>query len=162
MNDILLTRRRKVARFTCHSTSQKPGVAGKLFSALGAVNVSMIHFFNADHGDDEGDIIFSVAEKDCEKAQEVAERIRGEIRAESVTVERALAILSFDLEETVCETVLDTMSVALRSLSSRKVDVKHISASRNRIFVVLPDRDAELAAGILTNALKDDPIIHPV
>ncbi len=162
MNDILLTRRRKVVRFTCHSVSMKPGMAGRLFSALGSEGINVIHMFNADHGENDGDIIFSVAEKHAGRTTEVLDRIRGEIEAGDITAEHDLAILSFDLEETVCDTVLDTMSVALRALISRKVDVKHISASRSRIFVVLYDRDADQAAGILTNALKDDPIIHPV
>ena len=162
MNDVLLTRRRKMVRFTCHDIPARPGMAGKIFTALGAAKINVIHMFNAEHGENEGDISFSVGEIYFDQAKEVIDGIQDEIGVADITVEHDIAILSFDLEDTVCETVLGTMTVALSVLSRQNVDVKHISGSRNRIFLVLPDAQADRASNILSRALKEDPIIHPI
>ncbi len=162
MSEVLLTRRRRMARFTCHKVPGRPGMAGKLFNALGRAGINVIHMFNADHGEDEGDISFSVTEHDTERVKEVLSDIRGDVCADNVTIQHALSILSFDLEQTVCETVLGTMTLALSALSRERVEVLHIAASRNRVFVVLPDNEADRASFILSRALKEDPIIHPI
>ncbi len=162
MNEILMTRRRKITRFTCHGVPAKPGTAGTLFSALGKQNINILHMFNTEHGIDEGDISFSVAEGCFEKTNAVLDGIRNEVGIENITVQRNLAILSFDLEETICETVIGTMTLALSALAREHVDVKHIAASRNRVFVVLSDEEADTASYILSRVLKEDPIIHPI
>jgi len=162
MSDVLLTRRSKMVRFTCHDVPARPGMAGKIFTALGAAKINVIHMFNAEHGENEGDISFSVGENSFEKAREVIDGIHDDIGTADVTIEHDIAILSFDLEETVCETVLGTMTVALNVLSRQSIDVRHIAGSRNRIFLVLPDAQADRASNILSRALKEDPIIHPI
>ncbi|OPL19797.1 MAG: hypothetical protein AVO35_02145 [Candidatus Aegiribacteria sp. MLS_C] len=162
MNEVLMTRRRKIIRFTCHGVPAKPGVAGKLFSALGGESINIVHMFNTEHGPDEGDISFSVSEECFDKASTVLERVRGEIGIEEITVQHELAILSFDLEETVCDSVIGTMTLALSALAREHIDVKHIAASRSRVFVVLNDEEAERASYILSRVLKEDPIIHPI
>ena len=118
--------------------------------------------FNTEHGSEEGDISFSVAEGCFEKASKVLDDIKGEVGIESITVQHDLAILSFDLEETVCETVIGTMTLALSALAKEHIDVKHIAASRNRVFVVLADAEADTASYTLSRVLKEDPIIHPI
>lgn len=162
MNEVLMTRRRKIIRFTCHGVPARPGTAGRLFSALGRENINIIHMFNTEHGPEEGDITFSVSEGCYEAAGAVLESIRHEIGIEEVTVQHDLAILSFDLEETVCETVIGTMTLALSALAREHIDIKHIAASRNRVFVVLNDEEADRASYILSRVLKEDPIIHPI
>jgi aspartate kinase len=162
MNEVLMTRRRKIIRFTCHGVPAKPGTAGKLFTALGKRNINIIHMFNTEHGPEEGDISFSISEASFEIANEVIEDVKGSIGIEEVSVEHDLAILSFDLEETICETVIGTMTLALSALAREHIDVKHIAASRNRVFVVLMDQEADRASYILSRVLKEDPIIHPI
>lgn len=162
MNEVLVTRRRRIVRFTCHGVPTKPGVAGKLFSALGKENINIVHMFNTEHGREEGDISFSVAEECFEKASKVLDKVRKKIEIEDVTIQKDLAIVSFDLEETVCETVLGTMTLALSALTKEYIDVQHIAASRNRVFVVLGDLEADRASYILSRVLKEDPIIHPI
>jgi len=162
MNEILMTRRRKITRFTCHGVPAKPGMAGALFTALGEKRINIVHMFNTEHGSDEGDITFSVAEGCFEKASGVINKVKDEIGIDKITVEHDLAILSFDLEETVCDTVIGTMTLALSALAKEHVDVKHIAASRNRVFVVLTDEEADTASYILSRVLKEDPIIHPI
>ena len=149
-------------RFTCQGVPAKPGMAGILFDALGKAGINILHMFNAEHGDADGDIAISVREEAYEQAKEVIERIRPEIDAERINIEHNLALLSYDLGDTFCETALDSMTLALNVLSNRNVEVKHIAASRNRVFVVLPDDQAESASFILSRALKEDPIIHPI
>jgi aspartate kinase len=162
MNEVLMTRRRKIIRFTCHRVPARPGTAGKLFTALGKKNINILHMFNTEHGPEEGDISFSVSEECFEEANRVLESIRADIGIEEVTVQHDLAILSFDLEETVCETVIGTMTLALSALAREHIDVKHIAASRNRVFAVINDEEAERASYILSRVLKEDPIIHPI
>jgi len=162
MNEVLMTRRRKIIRFTCHGVPARPGTAGRLFSALGKQNINIVHMFNTEHGPDEGDISFSVSEECFEAASQVLEKVRDEIGIEDITVQHDLAILSFDLEETVCETVIGTMTLALSALAREQIDVRHIAASSNRVFVVLTDNEAERASYILSRVLKEDPIIHPI
>lgn len=162
MNEVLMTRRRKIIRFTCHGVPAKPGTAGELFTALGSRNINIIHMFNTEHGPEEGDITFSVAEECYEKTREVLDQVRDSIGIEDVTVQHDLAILSFDLEETICETVIGTMTLALSALAKEQIDVKHIAASRNRVFVVLTDEEVDRASYILSRVLKEDPIIHPI
>lgn len=162
MNEVLMTRRRKIIRFTCHGVPARPGTAGRLFSALGKQNINIVHMFNTEHGPDEGDISFSVSEECFEAASQVLEKVRDDIGIEDITVQHDLAILSFDLEETVCETVIGTMTLALSALAREQIDVRHIAASSNRVFVVLTDNEAERASYILSRVLKEDPIIHPI
>ena len=162
MNEILMTRRRKITRFTCHGVPAKPGAAGILFTALGKKKINIVHMFNTEHGSEEGDISFSVAEGCFEKASKVLNDVKDEVGIENITVQHDLAILSFDLEETVCETVIGTMTLALSALAKAHIDVKHIAASRNRIFVVLADAEADPASYTLSRVLKEDPIIHHI
>lgn len=162
MNEVLMTRRRKIIRFTCHGVPARPGTAGKLFTALGSRNINIIHMFNTEHGPEEGDITFSVAEECYEQASDVLDQVRDSIGIEDVTVQHDLGILSFDLEETVCETVIGTMTLALSALAKEQIDIKHIAASRNRVFVVLTDEEADRASYILSRVLKEDPIIYPI
>jgi len=151
-----------MVRFTCHGVPGKPGMAGRLFGALGKQKINVIHMFNAEHDENEGDIAFSVAEKDFEQAKAVLDSVKADMEAQEVTIQHDLAILSFNLEETTCETVIGTMSIALTALSREQVDVLHIAASRQRVFVVLPDDQADRASSILSRALKEGPIIHPI
>ena len=162
MSEILMTRRRKIIRFTCHGVPTKPGTAGVLFSALGKKSINIIHMFNTEHGSEEGDISFSVAEGCFEKTNGVLNEVKDKIGIEKITVQHDLAILSFDLEETICETVIGTMTLALSALAKGHIDVKHVAASRNRVFVVLPDEEADAASFTLSRVLKEDPIIHPI
>ncbi len=162
MNEILMTRRRKITRFTCHGVPAKPGTAGTLFTALGEKKINVIHMFNTEHGSEEGDITFSVAEGCFEKTRKVLEDVKEKIGIDDITVQHDLAILSFDLEETVCETIIGTMTLALSALAKEHIDIKHIAASRNRIFVVLTDAEADTASYTLSRVLKEDPIIHPI
>ena len=162
MNEILMTRRRKITRFTCHGVPAKPGIAGALFTALGKKSINILHMFNTEHGEEGGDISFSVGEDSFDKTSEVLEDIKEIIGIETITVQHNLAILSFDLEETVCETVIGTMTLALSALGKEHIDVKHIAASRNRIFVVLADEEADTASYTLSRVLKEDPIIHHI
>ncbi len=162
MNEILMTRRRKIIRFTCHGVPAKPGTAGMLFTALGKKSINIIHMFNTEHGSEEGDISFSVTEGCFEKTSEVLTEMKDKIGIENITVQQDLAILSFDLEETVCETVIGTMTLALSALAKEHIDVKHIAASRNRVFVVLSDEEADTASFTLSRVLKEDPIIYPI
>jgi len=162
MNEILMTRRRKIIRFTCHGVPAKPGTAGMLFTALGKKSINIIHMFNTEHGSEEGDISFSVTEGCFEKTSEVLDEIKEKVGIEAITVQHDLAILSFDLEETVCETVIGTMTLALSALAKEHIDVKHIAASRNRVFVVLSDEEADTASFTLSRVLKEDPIIHHI
>jgi len=111
MNEILMTRRRKITRFTCHGVPAKPGIAGALFTALGKKSINILHMFNTEHGEEGGDISFSVGEDSFDKTSEVLEDIKEIIGIETITVQHNLAILSFDLEETVCETVIGTMTL---------------------------------------------------
>jgi len=67
MNEILVTRRRKITRFTCHGVPAEPGTAGMLFTALGKEKINILHMFNTEHGSEEGDISFSVSEDSFEK-----------------------------------------------------------------------------------------------
>jgi len=162
MNEILMTRRRKIVRFTCHGVPTKPGTAGMLFTALGKESINILHMFNTEHGSDDGDISFSVAEGYYDKTSEVLNEMKDKIGIESITVQHNLAILSFDLEETICETVVGTMTLALSALAKEHIDVKHIAASRNRVFAVLSDEEADTASYTLSRVLKEDPIIHPI
>lgn len=162
MNEVLLTRRRKIVRFTCHGVPAEPGTAGVLFSALGQREINIVHMFNTEHGPQEGDISFSVAEECFEKAMRVIDEVRDRIGIDDITVQHDLAILSFDLEETRYETVIGTMTMALSALAGEHVDVRHIAGSSNRIFVVLSDGDAERASYILSRVLKEDPLVHPI
>ena len=162
MNEVLVTRRRRMVRFTCHGVPGKPGMAGKLFGALGKNGINVIHMFNAEHDENEGDIAFSVAEKDTEATKAVLESVKTKLGAESITIQPDLAILSFNLEETDCDTVIGNMSTALSALTREHVDVLHIAASSKRVFVVLPDAQAERASAILSRALKEGPIIYPI
>ncbi|MEN8208973.1 MAG: hypothetical protein ABFR50_06955, partial [Candidatus Fermentibacteria bacterium] len=113
MNEILMTRRRKIIRFTCHGVPAEPGTAGMLFTALGKKKINILHMFNTEHGDEGGDISFSVGERCFEETSEVLNAMKDKIGIEKITVQHDLAILSFDLEETVCETVIGTMNLAL-------------------------------------------------
>ena len=162
MSEILMTRRRKIVRFTCHGVPAVPGTAGSLFTALGKQSINILHMFNTEHGSDEGDISFSVAEGCFEEASKVLNEVKDDIEIGDITVEHGLAILSFDLEETICETVIGMMTLALSALAKELVDVKHIAASRKRVFVVLSDEEADSASYILSRVLKEDPIIHPI
>jgi aspartate kinase len=162
MNEILMTRRRKIIRFTCHGVPAEPGTAGMLFTALGKKKINILHMFNTEHGTEGGDISFSVAEGCFEKTNEVLNEMKTKVGIENITVQHDLAILSFDLEETVCETVIGTMTLALSALAKEHIDVKHIAASSNRVFVVLSDEEADTASFTLSRVLKEDPIIHPI
>ncbi len=162
MNEILVTRRRKIIRFTCHGVPARPGTAGMLFTALGKKNINILHMFNTEHGSEEGDISFSVAEGCFENTREVLDEIQDKVGIDNITVEHDLAILSFDLEETICDTVIGTMTLALSALAKEHIDVKHIAASRNRVFVVLSDEEVDTASYTLSRVLKEDPIIHPI
>ncbi len=162
MSEVLVTRRRRIVRFTCHGVPAKPGVAGRLFGELGKRNVNIVHMFNTEHGKTEGDISFSVSEDSHDAAREAVEHVKDELGIRKVTEQHGLAILSFDLEEINYETVLGTMAVSLSALERENVDVKHIAASRSRVFVVLDDREADKAAYLLSRVLKEEPIIHPI
>ncbi len=133
-----------------------------LFTALGKMSINILHMFNTEHGGEDGDISFSVTEGCFEKANEVLNEVKDKIGIENISVQHDLAILSFDLEETVCETVIGTMTLALSALAKEHIDVKHIAASRNRVFVVLSDEVADTASYTLSRVLKEDPIIHHI
>ena len=162
MSEVLLTRRRKVVRFICHDVPARPGVAGKLFSALGEQKINIMHMYNTEHTEKVGDIIITVEESHSEKTLKVLEKVKDQIGASSISGQHNLAILTFDFEDCPFDSTLDSMSVAFSALTSAHIEVSHLSASEKRVFIVLPDDKAMKASFVLEQALKEGPIIHHI
>lgn len=144
---------KKQAKVTLVRVSDRPGVAAKIFQALGAaaINVDMI-VQNVSHGADEPstDISFTVEEADLAKASAVFDSAKAEIQFERIESEKDIAKIAI-------------VGVGMRShagiaaklfevLGSIGVNIKMISTSEIRISVVVERERADEAVDAIHKA----------
>lgn len=132
----------------------KPGNAAKIFKMLAenAVSVDMIIQSYARHTTNTNDIAFTVDKTDLDKTLEILEKVKNEMRAGNVFVDKDIAKISI-----VGAGMIDRPGVAadmFNALASNNINLKMISTSEIKISCLVERDNANVAIKALCDAFE--------
>jgi aspartate kinase len=148
------------AKIHVRQVPDQPGIAARLFTPLGesGIVVDMIVQNFSSRGTT--DMTFTVPRTDYRRALELAQKIGGELEAESVEGDDGIAKVSI-----VGLGMKDHAGVATKMfavLAAEGINIQLISTSEIKISVVIGERYAELAVRALHAAFIEDGAAAPV
>ena len=135
---------RNQAKVTIRDLPDKPGCAGKLFSALGTANLSVDMIVQNASSAGTTDLSFTLYKDELERAKELLEPLVEELGAKGVTATTGMAKLSV-----VGIGMRSHAGVASRffsCLGEAAINIELISTSEIKIAVVIAEADLERAA----------------
>ena len=132
----------------------KPGNAAKIFKMLAenAVSVDMIIQSYARHTTNTNDIAFTVDKTDLDKTLEILEKVKNEMQAGNVFVDKDIAKISI-----VGAGMIDRPGVAadmFNALASNNINLKMISTSEIKISCLVERDNANVAIKALCDAFE--------
>ena len=132
----------------------KPGNAAKIFKMLAenAVSVDMIIQSYARHTTNTNDIAFTVDKTDLDKTLEILEKVKSEMNAGNVFVDKDIAKISI-----VGAGMIDRPGVAadmFNALASNNINLKMISTSEIKISCLVERDNANVAIKALCDAFE--------
>lgn len=142
----------RVAKVTFVGLVDRPGIAQTIFSALAAghIHADLIVQNIGHHG--RTDLSFTVSESDVEAAMAVAEQVREEVDAQSITARGNLAKVS--VVGAGLSSSLDSASTMFEVLGELGVNIDMISTSGIRITCVIEGSRVEDAVRALHTAFR--------
>ena len=135
---------RKQAKMSISGVPDKPGIAGRIFSAISAANILVDMIVQNVSGHGATDISFTIYEADLAAARQLLEPIVAEIGGAEITAQGAVAKLSV-----VGIGMRSHSGVAARlfdCLGKGDINIQLISTSEIKIAVIVDERDIDRAA----------------
>jgi aspartate kinase len=144
----------KESRITVVRVPDKPGVAAKLFKALGDRNIVVDMIVQNVSHKGFTDISFTVNKTDADIAEEIAKEVAQEIGAEEV--ERNDKIAKVSIVGLGMKTHAGTAAKMFEVLSREGINIYAISTSEIKISVLIDEKYAELAVRSLHEAFIEN------
>ena len=144
----------KESRITVVRVPDKPGVAAKLFKALGDRNIVVDMIVQNVSHKGFTDISFTVNKTDADIAEEIAKEVAQEIGAEGV--ERNDKIAKVSIVGLGMRTHAGTAAKMFEVLSREGINIYAISTSEIKISVLIDEKYAELAVRSLHEAFIEN------
>ena len=144
----------KESRITVVRVPDKPGVAAKLFKALGDRNIVVDMIVQNVSHKGFTDISFTVNKTDADMAEEIAKEVAQEIGAEEV--ERNDKIAKVSIVGLGMKTHAGTAAKMFEVLSREGINIYAISTSEIKISVLIDEKYAELAVRSLHEAFIEN------
>ncbi|EEP60998.1 aspartate kinase [Sulfurihydrogenibium yellowstonense] len=144
----------KESRITVVRVPDKPGVAAKLFKALGDRNIVVDMIVQNVSHKGFTDISFTVNKTDADVAEEIAKEVAQEIGAEEV--ERNDKIAKVSIVGLGMKTHAGTAAKMFEVLSKEGINIYAISTSEIKISVLIDEKYAELAVRSLHEAFIEN------
>lgn len=142
------------SKVTVLGVPDRPGISAALFEPLAAANVNVDMIVQNTSTAGYTDISFTMPSADLAVAEEIVERVAGEIGATGVTRDDAIAKVS--LVGAGMKSAPGIAAKMFRTLADENVNIEMISTSTIRISVVMPSEDVERAARALHTAFDLD------
>lgn len=138
---------KKQAKITITGVPDQPGIAAKLFGAIGAANILVDMIIQNVSHDGLTDISFTVPKADANKAVEMAREMAGEIQAKSVQLKDDIATIS--VIGVGMRSHTGVAAKMFRALADEGVNILMISTSEIKISCVIDAKYTELAVRTL-------------
>ena len=142
------------AKVTVRKVPDRPGISASLFEPLAQSNINVDMIVQNVSIDGLTDISFTVPKADMKVAQSIVDKVAGEIGAQGVSTDEAIAKIS--LVGAGMKTSPGIAAKMFRVLAENGVNIEMISTSTIRISVVVPGSDLEKAARALHSAFGLD------
>jgi aspartate kinase len=147
-----ITHDRGQAKVSILRVPDRPGIASKVFGALGSRNIVVDMIVQNISRDGYTDISFTLPRADRARAEEVLGEVAGEVGAEGVTADDRVAKVSI-----VGVGMRSHAGVAARmfsTLSRENINIQMISTSEIAVSCVIEDKYTELAVRALHDAFE--------
>jgi aspartate kinase len=147
------------AKIRVKNVPDQPGIAGRLFTPLGAANIVVDMIIQNFASDGHADMSFTVPKADYRRALEIAEKAGAELQCEAVEGDENIAKVSV-----VGLGMKDHAGVATKMfnvLADERINIQMISTSEIKISVVIEEKYAELAVRALHAAFVEDGTADP-
>ncbi len=144
----------KEARLTVVRVPDQPGIAAKLFKALGEAHIVVDMIVQNVSHDGHTDMSFTVSKNDAQKAEEIVRKVAGEIGAEEVVRDDRVAKVS--IVGLGMRSSYGTAAKMFEVLSNNGINIMAISTSEIKISCLIDEKYAELAVRALHEAFVED------
>jgi len=142
------------AKITITAVPDQPGIASKIFGAIGEQNINVDVIVQNVSAEGNTDISFTVQQTDLLRALDVCKEIASEIGAKEVSSDEDIAKVSI-----VGVGMRSASGVAARMfdvLSKNNINIKMITTSEIKVSCVVEEKFAELAVRVLHEELVED------
>ena len=144
----------KEVQFTIVKVPDQPGIAAKIFGALGDAHIAVDMIVQTVSVDGYTDMSFTVAENDAPLAREIVEKIAKEIGAERVITDENVAKIS--VVGLGMRSAYGVAGKMFDILAKHNINIKAISTSEIRISCLIDRKYTELAVRALHEAFIED------
>ena len=142
-----ITSKHDEAKITMRDIPDRPGIAASLFDTLGKHRIYVNMIVQSTGFDNKASISFTILKSDLDKALELCEKLKTELKATSLEYKKDIAIVS-----AVGVGMLSSYGVAGRMfsvLSNEGINIEMISTSEIGISCVIDSKYSELALKVI-------------
>ena len=148
----------KEVQFTIVKVPDQPGIAAKIFKALGDAHIAVDMIVQTVSVDGYTDMSFTVSETDAPYAKEIVEKIAKDIGAEKVLMDSNVAKIS--IVGLGMRSAYGVAGKMFEILAKHNINIKAISTSEIRISCLIDRKYTELAVRALHEAFIEDESIN--
>ncbi|MCL5042498.1 MAG: aspartate kinase [Gammaproteobacteria bacterium] len=145
---------RDEAKLTIRGVPDTPGVAFKILGQVSAANIEVDMIVQNVSQDNTTDFTFTVHRNDLRKAQEILQRVAGQIGAREVAGDNNIVKVS--IVGVGMRSHAGVASKMFEALSNEGINIQMISTSEIKISVVIDEKYLELAVRSLHSAFELD------
>lgn len=131
------------AKISIFGVPDKPGVAHKIFDAVGASEISVDMIVQGISKGGKADISFTVAKTDLKDAMKIVKQVGAELGVAEVSADENIAKVS--VVGVGMKSHYGVASKMFDALASNDINIQMISTSEIKISCVIEEKDAELA-----------------
>jgi len=148
----------KEVQFTVVKVPDQPGIAAKIFKALGDAHIAVDMIVQTVSVNGYTDMSFTVPENDAPLAKEIVEKVAKEIGAEKVLMDSNVAKIS--IVGLGMRSAYGVAGKMFEILAKHNINIKAISTSEIRISCLIDRKYTELAVRALHEAFIEDESIN--
>jgi len=148
----------KEVQFTVVKVPDQPGIAAKIFKALGDAHIAVDMIVQTVSVNGYTDMSFTVPENDAPLAKEIVEKVAKEIGAEKVLMDSNVAKIS--VVGLGMRSAYGVAGKMFEILAKHNINIKAISTSEIRISCLIDRKYTELAVRALHEAFIEDESIN--
>ncbi|NPB05056.1 MAG: aspartate kinase [Aquificae bacterium] len=148
----------KEVQFTVVKVPDKPGIAAKIFKALGDAHIAVDMIVQTVSVDGYTDMSFTVPETDAPVAKEIVEKVARDIGAEKVLMDNNVAKIS--VVGLGMRSAYGVAGKMFEILAKHNINIKAISTSEIRISCLIDRKYTELAVRALHEAFIEDETVN--
>ncbi len=149
-----VTQDKNHARITITKVPDQPGIAARVFTAVGDAGISVDMIIQNTRAGGKTDITFTVPQKDMAEALEIEEKLAAQIGAESVSADENIAKVS--VTGVGMRSHSGVAAKMFTTLADEGINILMISTSEIRISCVVEQKYSELAVRVLHTAFGLD------